>query len=75
MFYNILLIIFIWQQPHAHCIISRKVVYPDGEGDDLVNKRKTCAPRIYSKMISEKYYAKYEKYLHEINVNELMIDD
>ena len=39
------------------------------------NKRKTCAPRIYSKMINENNDGKYEKYLHEINMEELMQDD
>jgi len=38
-------------------------------------KKKTCAPRIYSKMINKSKFAKYEKYLHEINLDRLRQDD
>ena len=39
------------------------------------NKKKTCAPKICSKMISEKHNAKYEKYLHEIDLEQFKEDD
>lgn len=38
-------------------------------------KKKTCAPKIYSKMINESNFAKYEKYLHEIELDRLRQDD
>ena len=38
-------------------------------------KRKTCAPKIYYLMINEKNYHKYEKYLHEISLDDLRTDD
>ena len=38
-------------------------------------KKKTCAPKIYSKMINESNFAKYEKYLHEIDLDRLRQDD
>ena len=38
-------------------------------------KKKTCAPRIYSKMINESNFAKYEKYLHEIDLDRLRQED
>ena len=33
-------------------------------------KKKTCAPKIYSKMINESNFANYEKYLHEIDLDD-----
>ena len=38
-------------------------------------EKKTCAPRIYSKMINETNFTKYEKYLHEIDLDRLRQDD
>lgn len=38
-------------------------------------KKKTCAPRIYSKMINEANFTKYEKYLHQIDLDQLSQDD
>ena len=39
------------------------------------NKKKTCAPLIYMKMMNEKNYTKYEKHTHTVDVNKLHADD